>query len=279
MYPWEIFILLWKQEQLLLKYKCTHTPPEGNLLIWALTAGVSDHSSVWIAIGNLGGLKRSQESSLQRVPCLAGPAVAVAEVLDSPSSCHQPPAIVFLLFPLHRAGKCPSRVNTKPLFPGPRAARRDFGADGLCERCSCPLHTKPLIRARRWEGGELLYKQAFKINCFSSLQQELAFQPQDTMRACSDCICSGTCTAKGCLAGTGWSFLGEINWATKCFVLLGLESVTVLMEVTTTCLQPQTGCSHHIISLLLGICVVSCFSHQTPACHGLSLLVVSWSRW
>lgn len=94
-----------------------------------------------------------------------------------------------LLSPLCRAGKCPSRVNAKPFFSWSKAARRDSGAAGLCERCSCLLHTKPLIRARRWEGGELLYKQAFKINCFSSLEQELAFQPRDTIKACSDSIC------------------------------------------------------------------------------------------
>lgn len=84
-----------------------------------------------------------------------------------------------------------------------------MGADGLCERCSCLLHTKPLTRARRWEGGELLYKQAFKINCFSSLEQELAFQPQDTIRACSDCICSGAVYSQGLFGRDRLKFFGR----------------------------------------------------------------------
>lgn len=99
----------------------------------------------------------------------------------------------------------PCRFNAKRLFffqvrELPGGTR---GADGLRERCSCPLSTKPPIRAGRWEGGELLYKQSFKINCFSSLKQELAFQPWDTIRACSDCIFSGAVYSQGCLAGAG----------------------------------------------------------------------------
>lgn len=56
-------VLMWKHAQLILKYKCTQTATEGNQLIWALPATVRDHFSVWIAISNFGGLRRSQEPS------------------------------------------------------------------------------------------------------------------------------------------------------------------------------------------------------------------------
>lgn len=115
-------------------------------------------------------------------------------------------------------GNAPAGSMPSPFFSWSKAARRDSGVDGLCERCSCLLHTKPLIRARRWEGGELLYKQAFKINCFSSLEQELAFQPWDTIKACSDCICSGAVYSQGMFGRSRLKFFGknELSYQVLC---------------------------------------------------------------
>lgn len=102
-YPRASFVLVWKQAQLLLKYKCTHTPSEENLLIWALSAGASDHFSVWI--GNLRGLKRSQE-------CLAGRAGAVAEVpADATSPWPSSPAL-----PAVQGREMPQQGQCQTLF-------------------------------------------------------------------------------------------------------------------------------------------------------------------
>ena len=143
---------------------------------------------------------------LQEVTCFAGHAggsgrgPCQCQQLP-PDPCHRAPTL-----PTEREGKCraaPADLMLNDSFSWSKSCQEGLGADGLCERCSCLLSTKPLIRARRWEGGELLYKQSFKINCFSSLEQELAFQPQDTIRACSDCIFSGAVYSQGCLAGAG----------------------------------------------------------------------------
>lgn len=161
-------------------------------------------------------------------------------------------------------------------FPCPRAARRDLGTDGLPERCSCPLSTKPFIRARRWEGGELLYKQSFKINCFSSLEQELAFQPRDTIRVCSDCIFSGALYRQGCLAGAGWSFWEKWTRLASAPVLLGLETNGSDYCVFTT--TNGVFVSHHFSSPQILCCesvftLSSCLSWSVAACCALNLLI------
>lgn len=148
-----------------------------------------------------------------------------------------------------------------------------MGADGLCERCSCLLSTKPLIRARRWEGGELLYKQSFKINCFSSLEQELAFQPWDTIRACSDCIFSGA-VQPGVFGRGRLKFLGEMNQGSKRSSPPGAgnsyDANGSDYHMFTT--ANWVFVSYHLSSPWI-LCCESIFT-PAPACHGLLLLVV-----
>lgn len=215
-----------------------------------------------------GAWKGARSLPLGEVMCLAGPAVAVAEVLASTSSCHQPLAIVPLLFPV-----CPSRVNAKPLFfllqglPG-----GTLGLMGCVKGAPVPSTQSHLSEPGGGKGESYCTNRHSRLIAFHLWSRSWPFSPGIQWGPVLIVSVQGLCTAKGCLAGQGWSFLGKTNRATKCFVLLRLETVTVLMEVITTCLQPQTRCLHYIISLPLGICFVSRFHTKlllVMVCHCL----------
>lgn len=103
----------------------------------------------------------------------------------------------------HQAGgqtpRSPCRFHAK-FIPWSKNSQEGLGCDGLGERlCGAPICSvqSPLPGPGVGEGAELLYKQLSKMNCFSSLEQEMAFQLRDTMRVCSDCIFSQAVYSQG----------------------------------------------------------------------------------
>lgn len=165
----------------------------------------------------------------------------------------------------HQAGgqtpRSPCRFHAK-FIPWSKNSQEGLGCDGLGERlCGAPIRSvqSPLPGPGGGEGEELLYKQLSKMNCFSSLEQEMAFQSWDTMRVCSDCIFSQAVYSQGAFVRDRLRFLGEMNQALMCSILPRLETVMMLMVVITVCLQLEAGCLCHIICLLLGFCALTPF--------------------
>lgn len=256
----------------MLKYKRAHTCTEGTALIWAL----SPHS-LWC----LNPRQRWQgfETEPGALLCkkwhaLLAVVVAAGQVLGSASST------LCSALPTEQEGKhLAAPADFMPnLFRGPWTARRvlDLLGESLCGPPICSIRS-PLPGPGGGEGAELLYKQSFKINCFSSLEQELAFQPRGTMRVCSDCIFSWAVYSQGVFVRGRLRFLGEMNQAPMCSILPRLETVMMLMVVITVCLQLQAGCLFISFVFSLGFVLWlhfgSCLSWSVAACCALIWLI------